>query len=134
LQLDNYRACSAGETFSRVSPFLSRLGITRLARQTGLDDIGIAVWCAYAPNAKAIVIAQGKGIDDEAAKTSAAMEAIERAVATNPACFSRVTSRLMLEKEGQTVDTLDCLLLPHSKPPAPDEESSWVRGTHLLGA
>lgn len=134
MQLDNYRACSAGETFSRVSPFLSRLGITRLARQTGLDDIGIAVWCAFAPNAKAIVIAQGKGIDDEAAKTSAAMEAIERAVATNPACFLRVTSRLMLEKEGQTVDTLDCLLLSHSKPPAPDEESSWVRGTHLLGA
>lgn len=132
MQLDNNRAFSAGETFSRVSPFLARLGITRLARQTDLDDIGIAVWCAYAPNAKAIVIAQGKGIDDAAAKTSAAMEAIERSVATNPACTVRVTSRLALERDGQQVDTLDCLLSPHSKAVLPAEDIGWVRATHLL--
>ncbi|MES5098615.1 YcaO-like family protein [Agrobacterium sp. BA1120] len=132
MQLDNQRACSAGETLERVSPFLRRLGITRLARQTDLDDIGIAVWCAYAPNAKAIVIAQGKGMDDNAAKTSAAMEAIERSVATNPACILRVTNWNNLEAEGQTVHTLDCLLSPHAKAVTPAEDLSWVRANHLL--
>ncbi len=132
MQLDNYRACSAGETLERVSPFLRRLGITRLARQTDLDNIGICVWCAYAPNAKAIVIAQGKGIDDDAAKTSAAMEAIERSVATNPVCVRRITSRQKIEEEGQTVHTLDNLLSPHAKAVAPAEDLSWVRADHLL--
>lgn len=132
MQLDNYRACSPGETLTRVSPFLSRLGITRLARQTGLDNIGIAVWCAFAPNAKAIVIAQGKGIDDKAAQTSAAMEAIERAVATNPACKRIITSREKLEAAQDRVDTLDILLSPHAPPVATAEEIEWTRARHLL--
>lgn len=132
MQLDNHRACSPGETLERVSPFLSRLGITRLARQTGLDDIGIAVWCAFAPNAKAIVIAQGKGIDDEAAKTSAAMEAIERAVATSPSCERIITSRQMLEAAQDRADPLDILLSPHAPPVAATEEIEWVRAHHLL--
>ncbi|XUY29044.1 YcaO-like family protein [Agrobacterium sp. rho-8.1] len=132
MQLDNYRACSAGETLERVSPFLRRLGITRLGRQTDLDDIGIPVWCAFAPNAKAIVIAQGKGMDDDAAKTSAAMEAIERSVATNPACQLLVTSRQTLEASGHSTNTLDSLLSPHAKPVSQSEDINWARAQHLL--
>ena len=132
MQLDNYRACSAGETLKRVSPFLRRLGITRLGRQTDLDDIGIPVWCAFSPNAKAIVIAQGKGMDDEAAKTSAAMEAIERSVATNPACQLLVTSRQTLEASGHSTDTLESLLSPHAKPVSTSEDITWVPARHLL--
>lgn len=132
MHLDNYRACSPRETLTRVSPFLARLGITRLARQTGLDDIGIAVWCAFAPNAKAIVIAQGKGIDDDAARTSAAMEAIERSVATNPTCHHRITSRQTLENAGEAVDTLDILLSPHASPITIAEKVDWVRADTLL--
>ena len=132
MQLDNYRACSPGETLSRVSPFLRRLGITRLARQTDLDDIGIPVWCAFAPNAKAIVIAQGKGMDDDAAKTSAAMEAIERSVATDPACELRVTSQRALETSGNLSNTLDSLLSPHTNPVTPNEDIPWGRGRHVL--
>ena len=86
IDIVDFRSCSAGETFQRVSPVLSRLGITRVAKQTSLDRIGVPVWCACTPNAKAIVIAQGKGIDDDAARTSAVMEAVERAVAASPAC------------------------------------------------
>lgn len=132
MQLDNYRACSPGETLTRVSPFLHRLGITRLARQTGLDDIGIAVWCAFAPNAKAIVIAQGKGIDDEAARTSAAMEAVERSVATNPTCEHRITTRQRLKDAREAVDIIDILLSPHAPSIAIDEEVDWVCATDLL--
>ena len=131
MQFDNHRACSPGETLTRVSPFLRRLGITRLARQTGLDDIGIPVWCAFAPNAKAIVIAQGKGMDDAAAKTSAAMEAIERSVATDPSGQLLVTRQEALEVSGDTYDTLDSLLSPHAKAISPGEEITWIRAQHV---
>ncbi|WP_276521220.1 YcaO-like family protein [Agrobacterium rubi] len=132
MQLDNHRACPPGETLTRVSPFLRRLGITRLARLTGLDDIGIPVWCAFAPNAKAIVIAQGKGMDDAAAKTSAAMEAIERSVATDPSCQLHMTSRETLEASGYTYDTLDSLLSPHADSVSPSEEITWACAQHML--
>lgn len=132
MQLDNYRACSAGETLERVSPFLRRLGITRLGRQTDLDDIGIPVWCAFAPNAKAIVIAQGKGMDDDAAKTSAAMEAIERSVATNPACELRVTSKQALGASGNLSNTLDSLLSPYANAVTPNEDIVWGRARNVL--
>ncbi len=72
---------SPRETLSRVEPLLAGFGITRVARHTGLDDIGIPVWCAYAPNSRSIVIAQGKGLTDIDAKVSTVMEALERAVA-----------------------------------------------------
>jgi ribosomal protein S12 methylthiotransferase accessory factor len=128
----SYRICSAGETFDRVSPFLLRLGITRLSRQTDLDRIGIPVWCAFAPNARAIVIAQGKGLEDDGARTSAAMEAVERSVATQPSCFLIRDSLDGLTARGERADKLDSLVAAGQKPLAPDEVLQWVRAHHLL--
>ncbi len=79
------RACSAEETFRRIEPCLAAHGITRLGRLTGLDKVGIPVWQAVSPNARSIVINNGKGITDLDAKVSAAMEALERTVAGAPA-------------------------------------------------
>ena len=126
-----FRACSAGETFDKVSPFLSRLGITRVASQTGLDRVGIPVWCAYTPNAKSIVIAQGKGLDDASARTSAVMEGIERAVATQPVCEVVTQSRAALHATHCATHVLDCLLATRSLPIAPDEKIVWARGLNL---
>ncbi|QLF71957.1 YcaO-like family protein (plasmid) [Peteryoungia desertarenae] len=127
-----YRSCSAGETFDRVSPFLYRLGITRVARQTGLDKIGIPVWCAVQPNALAIVIAQGKGLDNEAARTSAVMEAVERSVATAPCCRVITSSRAVFEEKTIRHDRLDELLAAKTQPLAMDEALEWVAARHLL--
>ena len=63
---------------------LPRFGVTRLSRLTGLDSIGVPVWNAVSPNARSIVINQGKGITDLDAKVSAAMEALERSIAGDP--------------------------------------------------
>lgn len=130
--IGSYRICSAGETLQRVSPFLLRLGITRLSSQTGLDRIGIPVWCAFAPNARAIVIAQGKGLTDEAAKTSAAMEAIERSVATRPSCAVITTSLADLKARGLRHDTLQSLLALRKPPLTETEHIDWVEGRDLL--
>ncbi len=132
MAIGSYRICSAGETLQRVSPFLLRLGITRLSSQTGLDRIGIPVWCAFAPNARAIVIAQGKGLTDEAAKTSAAMEAIERSVATRPSCTVITTSLADLQARGLRHDTLQSLLALRKQPLTETEHIDWVEGRDLL--
>lgn len=121
------------ETFNKVSPFLSRLGITRVGRQTDLDNIGIPVWCAFTPNARAIVIANGKGIDDASAKTSAVMEAIERSVSTQAACPVFETSITELRQLGLgKIDPLGSLLAPSAKPVSDTEVISWTVGRHLL--
>ncbi|WP_246659095.1 YcaO-like family protein [Rhizobium sp. FY34] len=131
MSIPSYRTCTPGETLQRVSPFFARLGITRLSRQTGLDSIGIPVWSAYAPNARAIVIAQGKGIDDMAARTSAAMEAIERSVATRPACPVTTTSLAEIEAAGGKADALTCLVASGHGPLSAHDVSDWVKARDL---
>jgi ribosomal protein S12 methylthiotransferase accessory factor len=126
------RICSPEETFERVFPFLESFGITRVGRQTGLDYIGIPVWCAYTPNAKSIVIAQGKGLTDADARTSAAMEALERAVACDPALDVKVTSASSLGRAGKDVDLLSPLLAQGKSIPDADDNLAFVEGRDLL--
>jgi ribosomal protein S12 methylthiotransferase accessory factor len=57
-----------------MRPFFRDLGITRVARQTGLDCIGIPCFAAIRPNAATLAVNQGKGTDDDAAEASAVME------------------------------------------------------------
>ncbi len=103
-----------------------------MASQTGLDSIGLPVWCAYAPNAKAIVIAQGKGLTDAEARTSAVMEAIERAVATEPACEKSVSCKSALREDGLRFDSIDSLLSSGEQPLGEDEETEWVEAVDLI--
>ena len=59
------------------------LGVTRLADITGLDRIGLPVWQAVRPWGRSISVHQGKGIDADAARLGACMEAIECSHAEN---------------------------------------------------
>jgi ribosomal protein S12 methylthiotransferase accessory factor len=72
-----YRALSPEETLAKIEPLLSRVGITRIANITGLDNIGIPTYMAIRPMSKSLTTAQGKGITHELAKISAIMECIE---------------------------------------------------------
>ncbi|TCM54234.1 ribosomal protein S12 methylthiotransferase accessory factor [Rhizobium sp. PP-F2F-G48] len=126
------RTCTAAETFDRVAPLLAAFGITRIARHTGLDRIGIPVWCAYMPNARSIVVAQGKGATDADARTSAVMEALERAVACDPAVAVLTASLAALKARGQAFHPLSGLVASGHEPLAPDDETDWVEGQDLL--
>ncbi|WP_434732926.1 YcaO-like family protein [Rhizobium sp. YTUHZ044] len=126
------RILSPRETLSRVEPFLARFGITRVARHTGLDDVGIPVWCAYTPNSRSIVIAQGKGLTDLDAKVSTVMEAIERAVAGEPFVDLVRSTSFGLQAMGHKIDTLNCLIAMHKPDLGPDEETEWVAGINIL--
>jgi YcaO-like protein with predicted kinase domain len=126
------RACSPEETLRRIEPLLAGHGITRLARLTTLDKLGIPVWNAVAPNAKSIVINQGKGIADIDAKVSAAMEALERAVAGRPRVAASKASWGELTKAGRTVETLDCLVAHGQEDVHPDDQLEWLVGIDLF--
>ncbi|CAN7329271.1 YcaO-like family protein [Rhizobium sp. LjRoot98] len=126
------RAFSPAETYARVSSLLPGFGITRVARHTGLDRIGVPVWCAYTPNAKSIVVAQGKGLTDEEARTSAVMEALERCVAASPHADIVHTTARVLRRAGKRFDMLPCLIAAGRSPPRDDEPISFVVGTDLV--
>src|SRR5450432_771548 len=72
-----HRLVSPRETLARLRPLLPGMGITRLANVTGLDHIGIPVVMACRPNSRSLAVSQGKALDLDAAKVSAAMESIE---------------------------------------------------------
>jgi len=128
----SYRIFTPLETLSRVEPLLKNFGITRVARHTGLDNLGIPVWCAYTPNAKSIVIAQGKGITDADAKASAVMEALERAVAGQPNIDIVTDTMTGLASQGRLADPLPSLIAHKQSDLRPDETIDWVAGRNVL--
>ncbi len=119
------------ETWSRIEALLPRFGITRLSRLTGLDRLGIPVWNAVSPNARSIVINQGKGVTDLDAKVSAAMEALERAVAGRPLVAMRRASRNGLARDGEACLPLDGLVAARRPVLAGDEPADWLAGRDL---
>jgi ribosomal protein S12 methylthiotransferase accessory factor len=113
-------------------PLLPDFGVTRVARHTGLDCIGIPVWCAYAPNARSIVVAQGKGLSDDDAKVSAVMEGLERAVAGSPYCATILATAGELQASGHKVVTLNSLVALHQSEIGLDEVIEWTIANELL--
>ena len=113
---------------------LAGFGITRVARHTGLDNIGIPVWCAYVPNGRSIAIAQGKGLTDDDAKASAVMEALERVVANSPVVPTLRASAEDFKAAGFSFDTLSCLIGHQEEDIRPDEQLDWALGKELLTA
>ncbi len=81
MNLGGHRSSTPRETLRRIEPYLAKIGVTRLADITGLDQLNIPVVGAYRANAKSMVAASGKGIDVDSALVSGAMEAIEIQVA-----------------------------------------------------
>jgi YcaO-like protein with predicted kinase domain len=126
------RSLAPIETWERIKPLLPLLGITRVSRLTGLDRIGIPVWNAVTPNARSIVISQGKGINDIDAKVSAAMEAIERAVAACPDLPIVTSTRAALVLRGCVAHCLNELIAPDALDVLENETIEWAEAEDLL--
>lgn len=126
------RICSPEQTWSRIEALLPRFGITRLSRLTGLDRVGIPVWNAVSPNARSIVINQGKGVADIDAKVSAAMEALERAVAGEPLASARRASRRDFATAGEACLPLDIFIAAGQAFIPEDESLDWLAGHDVV--
>jgi ribosomal protein S12 methylthiotransferase accessory factor len=93
VDVHGHRSRTISETWALVEPLLPAIGVTRLADVTGLDQIGITVYQAVVPDSRdTISTYSGKGLDRDAARVSAAMEAYERYYGTAPATVDRVCS------------------------------------------
>jgi ribosomal protein S12 methylthiotransferase accessory factor len=92
------------QTWSAIKPVLGEFGITRVGDITGLDRIGLPVWIAVRPNARTLSVSQGKGLNDTAAKVSAAMEAIELAHAEKPNLEVHLATASEIGSAGKVVD------------------------------
>ncbi|MEV6635861.1 YcaO-like family protein [Actinoplanes sp. NPDC051470] len=127
-----HRTVPVAETWERIRPHLRRAGVTRLADITGLDRVGVPVYSAVAPRSGDLY--HGKGLTRLDARTSAAMEAIERFSAVLPMRPAMVASYAELIAEGRAAfDPRD-----HSWTLAPgytdDWPISWVEGWELISA
>jgi ribosomal protein S12 methylthiotransferase accessory factor len=87
-----HRLIAPEATLENIRPHLTAADITRSADVTGLDRIGIPVYCAIRPLGKTVQVTNGKGLRHVDAKVSALMEAIELFHAETPHCrFERAS-------------------------------------------
>lgn len=121
------RTTPAALTVERLRPHFAALGITRLARQTGLDRIGIPCFSAIRPAGLTLSVSQGKGHNDASAMASALMEAAEFAIAEQPQSRVRRATAAELQAMDEAFFSPRRLL-----PPAPrfqtDASIGWVEG------
>jgi ribosomal protein S12 methylthiotransferase accessory factor len=92
------------QTWNAIKPRLREFGITRVGDVTGLDRIGLPVWIAVRPNARTLSVSQGKGLNDTAAKVSAAMEALELAHAEQTELELKYATASEIARSGKVVD------------------------------
>ena len=77
------RSQSVEITLHKLRAIFPKLGITRVANITGLDNIGVPVAICIRANSKHLSVSQGKGLTWELAQASAIMESIEAYHAEN---------------------------------------------------
>jgi YcaO-like protein with predicted kinase domain len=123
------RACSPERTLERIGPYLSQMGITRIAVVTGMDHIGIDTVAVTRPNARCVSVVQGKGCTLAAAKASGVMEAVEQYHA------ERVCRPLLLGRRAElstSCAVADVRRLPHFVRAFSDTERLlWIEGVEL---
>jgi ribosomal protein S12 methylthiotransferase accessory factor len=126
-----HRIVAPSETVARVRPFLPIIGATRIANVTGLDRIGVPVVTVCRPNSRSISVAQGKGLDLDAAIASGLMESMEgyhaehitRPLKLNSLEELRYTHRIV---EVERLPTIEGSRF-HSRLP-----TLWIEGYDLL--
>lgn len=116
---------------ARVSKHARALGITRVANVTGLDHVGIPVVAVYRPNARSIVVSQGKGIDLWAAKASGLMEAAESFHAEHCDLALRLRSYAEMTRVRPVVDVSRLPRVSVTSFHA-DRPLSWCAGVDLM--
>lgn len=107
------------------------MGITRLADVTGLDYIGIPVIMACRPNSRALSVAQGKGLDLDAARVSGFMEAAETFHGEHIDLPVPFTSRRTLAQDRRAVDLG---IVPQSQDFSASDstELPWIEAEDIL--
>ncbi len=126
-----HRAVPPSETPARIRPSFARVGITRVVDVTGLDRIRIPVAMAHRPASRSVSVSPGKGLDLDAARVSAAMEALEGWHAEHVLRPVVYASRADLPSGNHVVD-LDGLPRMAARPFDPHLAIPWIDGRDLF--
>ena len=126
-----HRAHELRDALSRVWSVQRQIGVTRVARLTDYDYVGIPVAGTIRPAVAdaQITATQGKGLTEAEALVSALMEAAERHAAAQPLASKRATAR-ELAASGREHASLGSLGIQASN----DAELEWVVGHSLKDA
>jgi len=128
-----HRLVAPEHTLANVTPHLPSLGVTRLADVTGLDCLGIPVYCAIRPRGTSLQVCNGKGLHHTDAKVSALMEAVEFYHFENPSGDWKRGSLRSMHRHGHLAIPPD--LLPDYRSEtffSTDYVIDWVRAEDLL--
>ena len=128
-----HRTCAPADTVARLQPFLSTMGITRVANVTGLDRTRIPVVMVCRPNARSVTVSQGKGVTLDAAKASGIMEALEVWHAERIVKPLKLASYAEMRGEHRVADMS---LLPRARGScyADGLPLLWIEGEDLMGS
>jgi ribosomal protein S12 methylthiotransferase accessory factor len=128
-----HRLATPDETLARVEPHLGAMLVTRCADVTGLDRVGIPVFCAIRPMGEILQLANGKGTTSLNARISALMEALEHYHAENPGAFLRRTSYADLQRKGHVaINPTSLPLCDTTTYFSPDYIIDWVMGKNII--
>ncbi len=119
------------QTIRDYMPLMFRMGITRLANLTGLDNVGLPVYTAIRPNSRSLTASQGKGFDPESAKASALLESVEAWHAEQVQKPLHSGSYLKFSDCAPVVDVFELPLRKHGTPFRPDRSMQWIEGYDL---
>ncbi|GAA1026335.1 MULTISPECIES: YcaO-like family protein [Amycolatopsis] len=127
-----HRSRRPEETWEWIKPKLPRLGITRVADVTWLDEIGIPVFQAMRPNALTLSVSQGKGVSAALARVSGVMEGVELWHAEHPLAFPSETAAVG-EAERFIGYRVDELALAARHYLNPDTRLAWRTARRVEG-
>jgi ribosomal protein S12 methylthiotransferase accessory factor len=126
-----HRLIAPAETVTRACRFMPVMGITRVANVTGLDRIGIPVVMVCRPNSRSLAVAQGKGLDLDAARASGLMESVENYHAEHIVLPLKLCSYEELRYNDRVVDASQ-LPRPRRGLFDPNQPLLWIEGHDLL--
>lgn len=120
-----HRTVPADQTWERLRPLLSKVGITRVADITGLDRLGIPTYSVVRPTSKrsAVTVTCGKGLRLVDAKVGAVMESIEYKVGEPDEGRGRIAR--MRELDGNVAHPNEFNLPPWVKD-VEEKQLEWV--------
>jgi ribosomal protein S12 methylthiotransferase accessory factor len=126
-----HRACDPVVTWKWLLPKARAVGVTRVANVTGLDAIDLPVWVAVRPNARGLSTSQGKGLSNDAARVSAAMESVENWHGETIDRPVRIGDWESMKRHAPAVDP-ESLNYYHDSPPRPDLAMPWMEAFDLI--
>ncbi|MBV9576817.1 MAG: YcaO-like family protein [Gammaproteobacteria bacterium] len=125
------RACTPEITFEKIAPIMKKIGISRVANVTGLDNIGIPVAICIRPNSKHLSVSQGKGISWQLAQISSIMESIEGYHSENPTHPELIGIYTQLQNHLDLLDPYE-VCKGFFEYDVRNLELGWVKGTDLI--